>query len=49
MIPTMIESTTDLEREMYKLVCMVDDGISDDEIYDCLKSAIANANAGVIP
>ena len=39
----MIECITDVEAEMYELVCKIPDHISDNEIFEALKSAIGSA------
>ena len=38
-----IECFTDVEKEMYELVCYIPDYISDNEIFEALKSAIGSA------
>lgn len=37
-----IECVTDVESEMYELICKVPDSISDNEIFEALESSLGN-------
>ena len=37
-----IEYVTDVESEMYELICKVPDSVSDDEIFEALESALGS-------
>ena len=39
----MIECITDVEGEMYELICAIPDGISDKEIFEAVETAIGSA------